>query len=161
MKRPPHKPHTERSHEAGKKRRGRARKAAGASRRIGRPSAARAGDDRNANEDENREQRREQCRWRYHPAFRQSTMYCAPAGTRVSLTSSGLSAARTRGKTNRKSVPRISKPALARIVRASLADSSCASLSNGIRRITRRVPGFQGLFSQNAKYPPSESDRCR
>src|SRR6185503_1322855 len=36
--------------------------------------------------------------------FRQSTMYCAPAGKRASLASSGRSADSTRGKRKRKSV---------------------------------------------------------
>ena len=39
-------------------------------------------------------------------------------------------------------------------------EMSFASRSNGMRRITRRVPGFQGLFSQKPKTPPSASERC-
>ena len=37
------------------------------------------------------------------------------------------------------------------------AVSVMASRSNGMRRMTSRVPGFQGLFSQNANSPPGRS----
>ena len=45
-------------------------------------------------------------------------MYCAPAGRRASLASSGRSADRTRGKRKRKSVPSTSNPALVSSSRA-------------------------------------------
>ena len=37
------------------------------------------------------------------------------------------------------------------------ADSVTASRSNGIRRMTSRVPGFHGLFSHSANSPPGRS----
>jgi len=45
------------------------------------------------------------------------------------------------------------------ILRASAGVRVMASRSNGIRLITYRVPGFHGLFSQNANIPPRRNER--
>ncbi len=52
----------------------------------------------------------------------------------------------------------ISKPLSRMRRRASGGEIVIASRSNGILLMTNLVPGFQGLFSQNAKIPPGRSD---
>jgi len=150
------------AHHPGNDRRPRARQKCASARGIGRPVPAPAGDAEDRAGDEDREQHRQERGdgRAYHRPFRQSTMYCAPAGNRASLASRGRSADSTRGKRKRKSVRSTSNPARVSSSRARGGVNSLASRSNGMRRMTSRVPGFHGLFSQKAKYPPVESDRC-
>src|SRR5262245_47748647 len=94
-----------------------------------------------------------------HRGFSQRIWYCAPSGHRDSRDSCRRRNRSSRGKTNKKSVcTMLNRPSLSSR-RAWGAVSMTASRSNSSRAITYRVPGFQGLFSQNAKSPPGRRER--